>query len=283
MGSSRASETASVTSATTTPNAPATNLPHTDAGAHLTTVYVWDLPVRITHWVNVAAIVVLSVTGYYIATPFVGTHGPATDQFLMGTVRFSHFTVAFVFTTSVLFRVYWAFVGNKYARWSQFLPATSARRRALVKMLGYYTFVRRGPPAEVGHNPLAGVTYIGLYVLFALQIATGCALYAQPFHDGLWKALFGWMIVAFGAQPLRLAHDLIMYLILAFTIHHVYSAVLIDSEEQSGLLSSIVTGRKALTTRHVAEAAGEDARATQRGKRRVFDDLQTRKARRTDV
>jgi Ni/Fe-hydrogenase 1 B-type cytochrome subunit len=248
----------------------------------LTTVYVWDLPVRITHWVNVAAIVVLSVTGYYIASPFVGSHGPATGQFFMGTVRFIHFTMAFVFATSVLFRVYWAFIGNRNARWGQFLPATPGRRRALVKMVGYYTFVRRYPPAEIGHNPLAGVTYIGLYILFALQIATGFALYAQPFHDGIWKALFGWMIVAFGAQPLRLVHDLIMYLIIAFTIHHVYSAVLIDSEEHSGLLSSIITGRKALTTRHIAEAAGEEAWATQRGKRRVLGNLRARKAERTD-
>lgn len=228
------------------------------------TVYVWDMPVRITHWVNVASILVLSLTGYFIANPFVGTHGPATNQFLMGTIRFIHFTVAFVFTVSVLFRVYWAFAGNKYARWGQFLPARRGRQRALVKMVGYYTFLRREPPAEVGHNPLAGVTYIGLYILFGLQIATGFALYSQPFHDGVWKTLFGWMIVAFGAPVVRLVHNIIMYLIIAFTIHHVYSAVLIDIEERSGLVSSIVTGYKSLTGRHIAEAEAEEQRTPRR-------------------
>jgi Ni/Fe-hydrogenase 1 B-type cytochrome subunit len=131
----------------------------------------------------------------------------------------------------------------------------SGRRRALGKMLGYYTFLRKEPPAQVGHNPLAGITYVGLYVLFALQIATGFALYSLPFHDGIWKTLFGWTIVAFGTQPLRLIHDIIMYLIIAFTIHHVYSAVLIDIEERSGLVSSIITGRKSLTREHLAAAA----------------------------
>jgi Ni/Fe-hydrogenase 1 B-type cytochrome subunit len=233
------------------------------------TVYVWDLPVRVTHWVNVASILVLSITGYYIANPFFGTSGPATEQFLMGTVRFIHFTTAFVFTVSVLFRVYWAFAGNKYARWNQFLPVKRGRRRALGRMIGYYTFFRRQPPAEIGHNPLAGATYIGLYVLFALQIATGFALYSQPFESGFWKWAFGWIITAFGAPIVRLVHDIIMYLIIAFTIHHIYSAVLIDTEEHSGLVSSIVTGYKSLTRQHIAEAETDEQPRQRRVSRRA--------------
>jgi Ni/Fe-hydrogenase 1 B-type cytochrome subunit len=230
------------------------------------TVYVWELPVRITHWANVAAILVLSVTGYYIANPFIGTQGPATDQFLMGAVRFVHIAAAMIFTVSVLFRLYWAFVGNRYARWPQFLPVKRGRNRALLRMLGYYTFLRKAPPAEVGHNPLAGVTYTGLYGLFAIQIVTGFALYSQPFHGGFWPAAFGWIIIHFGAQPVRLVHDLVMWLIIAFTIHHVYSAVLIDIEERSGLVSSIVTGSKLLTPSHIAEANAEDAPAPRRAR-----------------
>lgn len=229
------------------------------------TLYVWDLSVRITHWVNVACIVVLSVTGYYLANPLIMTQGPATDQFLMGTIRFIHYVTAFIFTTSVLFRIYWAFASRiKYARWRQFVPASRGRWRALGKMIRYYTFVRREPPAEIGHNPLAGVTYIGLYVLFVLQIATGFALYSQPYHDGWLNVGFGWIIAAFGAQPVRLVHDLIMYLIIAFTIHHVYSAVLIDIEERSGLVSSIITGRKSLTRHHIAEAQAEETKLPRR-------------------
>ncbi len=220
------------------------------------TLYVWDLPVRLTHWINVLSIVVLSVTGYYIASPFITTHGDATNQFLMGAVRFVHFGTAFIFSASVLFRVYWAFAGGKYARWNQFLPASRGRLRDLGRMIRYYTFFRREPPAEVGHNPLAGATYIGLYVLFFAQMATGFALYSQPYHDGWMKVLFGWIIVVFGAQPIRLVHDIIMYLIIAFTIHHVYSAVLIDIEERSGLVSSIITGRKSLP-QHTINEAGE--------------------------
>ena len=34
--------------------------------------YVWEWPVRLTHWFNMLAIVVLSVTGYYIGHPYYG-------------------------------------------------------------------------------------------------------------------------------------------------------------------------------------------------------------------
>jgi hypothetical protein len=59
------------------------------------------------------------------------------------------------------------------------------------------------------------------------------------------------------AQPVRLVHDLLMYLFLAFVVHHVYSALLIDIEVRSGLVSSIITGYKALTSRHIADAADQ--------------------------
>lgn len=239
-------------------------------------VYVWELPVRITHWVNVISIGILTVTGLYIATPFLGTTGPASNQYLMGSVRFIHFVTAFVFTASVLLRIYWAFVGNTYARWNQFLPTSAARWRDAQRMLRFYLFLRHEPPAEVGHNPLAGMTYTVVFALFLLQIITGFALYALPFDQGtLWPTVFGWIIVAFGTQPVRLVHDIIMWLFLAFTIHHVYSCILIDIEERSGLVSSIITGCKSLTRRQLVAAGAED---TPGPRRRPFWPKLSRKA-----
>ncbi len=225
------------------------------------TLYVWDMPLRISHWLNVLSILALSVTGYYIASPFITTHGVATNQFLMGAIRFVHFVFAFVFTATVLFRIYWAFAGNHWARWRQFIPTSRARLRALAHMLRYYTFFRSRPPEVIGHNPLAGATYVGLYCLFLLQIVTGFALYALPLHSGFFPWAFGWITITFGEQYVRLAHDLTMWLIIAFTIHHVYSAILIDIEERSGLVSSIVTGYKTLSHRHIREALKDDATA----------------------
>ena len=220
------------------------------------TLRVWDLPVRISHWVVVLSIVILSVTGYYIANPFLVTHGPT--GFVMGTMRFVHIAAAFVFTVAVLFRLYWAFAGNHWARWREFVPI-GKRRLGLLRQQGqYYFFLRRTPPPQVGHNPLAGVTYTVIYFLFLVQILTGFALYSIPMGQGFWQGAFGWMVLMFGATTLRLVHFLVMFTFIAFTVHHVYSAVLIDIEEQSGLVSSIVTGNKTLSGEHIAAAVQGD-------------------------
>jgi Ni/Fe-hydrogenase 1 B-type cytochrome subunit len=223
------------------------------------TLYVWELPVRLTHWTTVIALGVLTVTGIYIANPFIGTHGDATNQYLMGSVRFTHYVAAFVFTASVLLRIYWAFVGNKYARWRQFIPTTLNRLRGIPRMLSFYLFLRKSPPETIGHNTLAGLTYAAVFTLFILQIITGFALYSLPFSGGVWPTLFGWVIIDFGTPLVRLVHDLIMWLLIAFTIHHVYSAILIDTEEKSGLISSILTGYKSLTRSHIEKVQAEEA------------------------
>ena len=118
-------------------------------------VYVWEFPVRLTHWVNFLAIVVLSFTGYYIGTPF--SQAPAGEFFYMATMRFIHFVAAYVFTVSVLLRIYWAFVGNEYSRWREFLPFWGQRRRDLVGCVYYYSFIRRECPPAVGHSATAAV------------------------------------------------------------------------------------------------------------------------------
>ncbi len=240
--------------------------------------YVWQWPVRITHWVTVICIGVLTVTGIYIAFPFIGTTGDAVNQYLMGSMRFTHFVTAFIFTVSVLFRIYWMFVGNTWAGWRQFLPTTAARRRGMRRMLGFYLFLWRKAPTTIGHNPLAGMAYTVVFLLFLIQIITGFALYSLPFESGFWPATFGWVNLLLGVQPVRFIHDIIMWLILAFVVHHVYTAILIDIEERSGIMSSIFSGYKSLTRQEIEEAHLEDAPTSP--SRRLF---RSRKARQGDA
>ena len=42
----------------------------------------------------------------------------------------------------------------------------------------FYLFLRRDPPHRNGHNPLAALSYIGLYIRFILSILTGLGLFA---------------------------------------------------------------------------------------------------------
>jgi len=41
----------------------------TDRPVEYRRVYVWELPVRVYHWINAVALVALCVTGYLIGAP----------------------------------------------------------------------------------------------------------------------------------------------------------------------------------------------------------------------
>ena len=68
--------------------------------AHLYQKYVWEVPVRVTHWVIFLAIIILSVTGIYIGAP--KTLALEPSQYVMGWIRFIHFVAGYAFTISVL-------------------------------------------------------------------------------------------------------------------------------------------------------------------------------------
>jgi Ni/Fe-hydrogenase 1 B-type cytochrome subunit len=212
-------------------------------------IYVWQLPVRIAHWTIAGSIVVLSLTGYYIHHPFLGssaaTQGVARDPgFLMGTVRTVHLVAGFVLIAALLGRFYWAIVGNRWANWRAYWPLERWQRRDLRETARYYALLRREPPPATGHNPLAGISYVVLYAGLVLAALTGLGLYAWQFGRGPWTSLFGWTYDIVSIAQLRLLHFILMFWFIAFVVHHVYSAVLIDIEEQNGELSSMVTGWK---------------------------------------
>jgi Ni/Fe-hydrogenase 1 B-type cytochrome subunit len=223
-------------------------------------IYVWQLPVRIAHWTMVCSIIVLAVTGYYIYRPFIAPGTTSTGVFLMAKVRYVHELTAFIFTAAVLLRLYWGFAGNRYSRWTSFLPLHQEQWQRLAQTLGYYLLIRRKPPHELGHNPLASLFYVLVYTLSLLQILTGFALFAWVFPVAPWASLFGWLPRVMPIQDIRLAHFLLMFAFIAFTIHHVYSSVIWDSEQRNGLLSSMITGFKRSTS-DVVPRPGE-SRAT---------------------
>lgn len=202
-------------------------------------IYVWEFPVRLTHWVNVLAILVLSATGFYIGFPVVG--GSVS---LMAWVRGIHRLTAWVFVASLLLRTYWAFAGNQWASWRVLFPYLfAAARSGLSHTFLYYVFLRSRPRKDIGHNPLAGFTYSVVILVMLAEVVTGFAL--QSLGGGGWRrALFGWVFSVMSLQGVRLTHHLIMWLLLGFTVHHVYSAVLMDAEEKNGLLISMFTGYK---------------------------------------
>lgn len=208
----------------------------------LVSVYVWDRPVRLTHWLIALSIFVLSITGFYIGRPFIIVPDPAGQHFVMGTMKAIHFFAAIVFTLSELARIAWMFMGSHYARWHQLVPMSKHRWQGLVAWLKFYLFL--GPaPRFVGHNPLAGLTYISVYALCLLEAATGYALFAMSAGPESPMRFFGTLLPVFGgAQSARWIHHVVMYLIWMFFVHHIYCAILMSRIAKNATLDSMFSG-----------------------------------------
>jgi Ni/Fe-hydrogenase 1 B-type cytochrome subunit len=216
-------------------------------------VYVWELPVRVSHWFIFLPVVVLSFTGYYMHNPFIVGNG--STAFMMGTVRFIHLVAGFVFIAAFLLRLYWFFVGNNWSNWRAFVPLHRRQWRGMGGMVAYYSFLRKDLLHHVGHNALAAVTYLVMFVLMFLEILTGLALYSQVRASAVLNAIIGWLPRLIDIQNLRLIHFCIMFSFFIFVIHHVYSAVLVSWEERNGLIESIFTGYKFVPSDELEEDA----------------------------
>lgn len=205
--------------------------------------YIWELPVRWCHWVNVLSIVVLSATGILIGNPaFIDA---SADAYLMGWIRFIHFVFAYAFAVSVITRIIWTFRGNCFAGWREYFPFFCASGREEMKeVFAYYTFRRKHPPETTGHNPMAATAYFCVFLLYGFMLLTGFAMYAEHAPGGAMHTLFRPVYWLFTTQQMHLYHHLAMWLIVGFVINHVYSAWLMDIKEKGGEISSIFSGYK---------------------------------------
>ena len=144
-------------------------------------VYVWEQPVRIYHWLNALVILVLIATGFFIADPLaISSSKEAANQFTMGWVRMIHFIASYIFFFNFLFRIYWGFVGNKYANWKQFIPTSGRFFKEMWHVFKMDILMLRGKEhMSVGHNAMAGFIYFFTFLAFLIQCLTGFGLYAS--------------------------------------------------------------------------------------------------------
>lgn len=209
-------------------------------------LYVFEAPVRIWHWLHAITIVVLAATGWLIANPLPSIGGEASSHFMMGNLRFVHLVAAHLFAIGFLVRIYWALVGNRYARELFIVPFWSAKWwQNLIYELRYYTFTTREVRKEKGHNPLAQIAMFVFNVLLVLVlICTGYALHAEQLGLGSWADnLFGWVTPLLGnSQEVRMWHYVSMWLLLAFVIIHVYMAIRADIMGRQSSVSAIISG-----------------------------------------
>jgi Ni/Fe-hydrogenase 1 B-type cytochrome subunit len=208
-------------------------------------VPLWDVALRLMHWTAVTCIVLLIGTGYMIATPFLAPGTGAPQPYLMGYIRLIHYTAAWVLIATAVVRIADLFLSPyPYARWRALWPIQNkVEFKALVDVLRGYLFLRpHQNPTWIGLNPLQALTYTAVYGLAIFMAVTGLALYGL-YNPSQWPfSWFQWLNTWFGADTVRMAHYIGMWLFLIFIPAHVYLSARSDTVDRGGAISSMING-----------------------------------------
>lgn len=116
-------------------------------------VLVWDLPVRVFHWL--------------LAASFAGAWLTAEHE----RWRLLHITFGCTVLALAVLRLVWGIVGSPHARFAAFVRGP----RAAASYLG--GLARGRPQHYLGHNPAGGLAIVALLALAITAAATGLATY----------------------------------------------------------------------------------------------------------
>ena len=141
-------------------------------------ILVWDLPVRLGHWLMVGGFALAWLTG---------------DS---ETFRLVHVIAGATVLAVATFRLPWGFIGSRYARFVDFVRGPAAVKDYSLSLL------RLQPNHHVGHNPAGGWA---IMLLLGLGIVTGLVGWAAyndiggdwlgELHEGLAVAMLTVVIV----------------------------------------------------------------------------------------
>lgn len=181
---------------------------------------VHPLAVRITHWINVLAVLVMVLSGWriYNASPIFAFKFPAAltlGGWLGGALQWHFAAMWMLVGNGVVYLLYGVFSGH-YRR--DFLPVhLAAVRRELGNALHGRLSHRLGV-----YNPVQRLAYLGVIVLIVLVVLSGLAIW-KPVQFQVLAALMG------GFPGARVVHFAAMAALVLFVVGHVAMVLLVPS------------------------------------------------------
>jgi Ni/Fe-hydrogenase 1 B-type cytochrome subunit len=200
----------------------------------------WSVLLRLFHWMFALSIVFLVTTGFYINNPWTNTMIEGSASFPMAYMRYIHYIAAYTFSSAVLIRLFLYFFGNAQERVWDILPITKRNLNNLKMTLLQYSYISDKHDERLGHNILAGLTYLFTFFIAIAMIISG---FFMLFPEAtFWE---GWGLMLFGSQQsARFLHHLLMWWFMMFAVIHVYLCIWNDAKSPEGIISSIFTGVK---------------------------------------
>ena len=134
----------------------------------------WSILLRLYHWAFVLSIVTLCITGFYINGPWTNSMKESGASMPMAQTLYIHFVAGYVFASAVLVRIFLYLFGNKQERILEHLPVTPRNIKNFFNTLLRYSYIKEGHDADrLGHNILAGITYVITIVVAVFQLISG--------------------------------------------------------------------------------------------------------------
>ena len=199
--------------------------------------------VRLTHWVNAIAIVVMAGSGMRIfnahpafARP--GEHfalnpweGHAIPDWLtfggwLGGARHWHFAMMWLLVANALVYLGFLFL---HGEWRDIVPRRGDARDA-IEMVKFYLFVRRDHPIGGKHNALQKSAYFAMPILGIIIVLSGLAIW-KPITLGFVTALF------VNYKWARFAHFAAMAVLLLLAVVHVFMVFAVDPYSLRSMIS----------------------------------------------
>lgn len=177
-------------------------------------ILVWDLPLRLFHWL----LVLLVVTSFVSAK-------------IGGNAMQLHMLSGYTVLALLLFRILWGFLGGTHARFASFV-------RGPASVIAYL----RGHGAErhLGHNPAGAWSVIFMLAALLLQAATGLFANDDISTEGPLAKLVSKAL----SDRITGVHHLNVKLLLALIGLHLSAIVFYLVHKHENLVKPMITGFK---------------------------------------
>ena len=194
-------------------------------------IVVWDLPLRLFHWLLVISFALAYVTAE-----------------ISGLWLVWHEMIGMLIISLILFRVLWGFVGSEYSRFSHFFPTP--------KRLKQFFLTDESP---VGHSPLGALSVFALLLVVFSVACLGLfslnddAEFYGPFYD---------LVNAEWVERLTIWHSQIFDVSLIFIFLHVLAIIFYLFYKKKNLIYPMITG--------VLDVSGELIRSPVRQGKKIY-------------
>ncbi|MCD2452346.1 cytochrome b/b6 domain-containing protein [Methylicorpusculum oleiharenae] len=181
-------------------------------------IKVWDLPVRLFHWLLVLSFFIAYLTEEEFLTP--------------------HVYAGYVVIGLMVFRFIWGFTGSRFARFSSFICSPAASL-AYLKDLATLKAKR-----YIGHNPAGSAMILLLFISLLMLCISGLAVYAAEEHAGP-LARFAISQGDFWEE----IHEFFANFTLFLVVLHVAGVIVESRLHGESLVKSMLTGYKFIKTK----------------------------------